>query len=376
MQRPPSLSLPLALAYCALVVYASLYPFSGWHHPHGLWSLAFLSLPWPRWWDRFDVVANLFGYVPLGALVFGAALRRGRRRWRAALVGALLPSMLSLTLELTQNYLPSRVPSALDWALNTAGATLGAALAALADRIGLTLRLRSIRDRWLVAGSAGTQTMLLLWPLGLLFPTPVPLGLGQVWPKVLEVPVALGQWAEGVPWAAQALGALELAQFAPVRLSPPAEAALTAFGLLTPCLLIYTVTRPGWHRLVLALGAAAVGMATTTLATALNFGPQHMLAWLTPTTLPAFAAAIVSAVLAVGVSRRAAVALGLVSVTALLVLSAQAPADPYFAASLQAWEQGRFIRFHGVSQWLGWLWPYALLVHLLRRAGARDEGTR
>ena len=26
--------------------------------------------------------------------------------------------------------------------------------------------------------------------------------------------------------------------------------------------------------------------------------------------------------------------------------------------SLQAWEQGRFIRFHGLAQWVGWLWPY------------------
>jgi hypothetical protein len=218
--------------------------------------------------------------------------------------------------------------------------------------------------------------LLLLWPFGLLFPTPVPLGLGQVWPKVLDAATALGQWAEGAPWAAQGLQALALAQLAPARLSPLAEAALTAFGLLTPCLLIYTVTRPGWRRLVLALGAANVGLATTTLATALNFGPQHMLAWLTPTTLPAFAVAIVLAALAVGVSRRAAAALGLVSVTALLVLSAQAPTDPYFADSLQAWEQGRFIRFHGVSQWLGLLWPFALLAHLLRGVGARDEGIR
>jgi hypothetical protein len=155
-------------------------------------------------------------------------------------------------------------------------------------------------------------------------------------------------------------------------LSPLAEGALTAFGLLAPCLLAYTVTRPGWRRLVLVLGAATLGLATTTLSTALNFGPQHVMAWMTPSTLPAFAAAIVLASLAFRVSRRGAAALGLVSVTALLVLSAQAPTDPYFADSLQAWEQGRFIRFHGVAQWLGWLWPYALLAHLLRSVGARE----
>ena len=46
----------------------------------GLWSLDLLNLPWPRWWDRFDVVANLLGYLPLGALV--------RRRGCAAGAGA------------------------------------------------------------------------------------------------------------------------------------------------------------------------------------------------------------------------------------------------------------------------------------------------
>jgi hypothetical protein len=33
--------------------------------------------------------------------------------------------------------------------------------------------------------------------------------------------------------------------------------------------------------MVLAIGA--IGIATTTLSTALNFGPQHAMAWLTPT---------------------------------------------------------------------------------------------
>jgi hypothetical protein len=53
-------------------------------------------------------------------------------------------------------------------------------------------------------------------------------------------------------------------------------------------------------------------------------------------------------------------------------LVAQAPIDPYYAESLQAWEQGRFIRFHGAAQWVGWLWPYVALVYLLLRVTARE----
>jgi VanZ family protein len=375
-RHQPSSSVPLAVAYAALVVYASLYPLSGWHHPQGLWSLAFLSLPWPRWWDWFDVAANLLGYLPLGALVFVGALRSGRSHMVAGTTALLLASLLSLALELTQNYLPHRVPSALDWVLNTTGAGLGALLAAAADRAGLTLRWQSIRERWFLAGGSGALTLLLLWPFGLLFPAPVPLGLGQLWPRVLDATAALGAWIEGVPWLAGWATTLVQKQVPATRLSPLAEAALTAFGLLAPSLLTFTVARPGWRRLILVLGAAALGLASTTLSTALNFGPQHALAWLTPTTLPAMAVAMLLAALAARAPRRAAAALGLVAATALVVLSAQAPSDPYFADSLQAWEQGRFIRFHGVAQWVGWLWPYAVLVHLLRRVGARDDGLR
>src|SRR6218665_373440 len=168
MRGASSSSVPLAAAYGALVVYASLYPFTGWHHPQGLWSLAFLSLPWPKWWDRFDIVANLLGYLPLGALVYVAVRRSGRRARVAALLAVVLPSLLSLALELLQNYLPQRVPSAADWALNSAGAAIGALLAALADRIRLTLRWQALRDRWFVGPSAGALALLLLWPGGML----------------------------------------------------------------------------------------------------------------------------------------------------------------------------------------------------------------
>ena len=61
----------------------------------------------------------------------------------------------------------------------------------------------------------------------------------------------------------------------------------------------------------------------------------------------------------------------LVALSGLVVLVHGAPTDPYFADSLQGWEQGRFVRFHGVAQWLGWLWPYAAIAWLLVRAGRR-----
>jgi hypothetical protein len=71
---------------------------------------------------------------------------------------------------------------------------------------------------------------------------------------------------------------------------------------------------------------------------------------------------------------RLAAAVGLMVLTALVVVVAQAPDNAYYTQSLQAWSQGRFIRFHGLSRWLGWLWPYAAAGWLLMRVGARNEG--
>ena len=113
--------------------------------------------------------------------------------------------------------------------------------------------------------------------------------------------------------------------------------------------------------------------AATTLSTALNFGPEHAFAWITPGTLAALALGSGLALLLALLPRRVAAGLGLVLLTALAALVAQAPEDPYFAQSLQAWEQGRFIRFHGAAQWVGWLWPYVAMAYLLARLGSRDE---
>ena len=54
------------------------------------------------------------------------------------------------------------------------------------------------------------------------------------------------------------------------------------------------------------------------------------------------------------------------------LLNSAAP-GAYFAQTLQTWEQGRFIRFFGIGQWLGWLWPYAALVYVLVRAVRRER---
>jgi hypothetical protein len=256
-----------------------------------------------------------------------------------------------------------------DWALNSAGAAAGAALAALLQSLGLLQRWQALRERWFVHDSAGGLSLLALWPIALLFPTPVPLGLGHLANPLRDAMAAL--FAD-VPWGRGFVDLLRGATLGAQPLPPLTEALVQLLGLLAPCLVAFSVTRRGWRRALLVAGLLLLGVLATALSTAMSFGPANALAWLTPQTLPALA---LGAALAMGcalLGARAAAGLGLAVLGALVVLVNQGPLDPYFAASLQSWEQGRFIRFHGLALWIGWLWPYAAMTWLLGRLGRAD----
>ena len=363
-----SSAVPLGLAWAALIVYASLFPFAGWRWPPGVSPWALLPLPWPRYFIPFDITSNLLAYAPLGLLVCLAWLRHGGSVL-AALASALAAgAALSYALELTQHLLPQRVPSLLDWVLNTGGALLGALLAVLAQALGLLRWWQSVRSRWLERGNGGALALLVLWPVGLLFPTPVPLGVGQVG-EVLRS--GLLELLADVPWAEPAANWLDAAAVTSQPLSPASEGLAVMLGLLAPCLLAFAAARPGWRRAGLVAGALVVAVAATTLSTVLSFGPDHALAWRTPVTGWAMTGAALLALAGLWLGPRMAGALALVALTGLVVLVHLAPTDPYFADSLQGWEQGQFVRFHGLALWVGWLWPYAAIAWLLARLGER-----
>ena len=257
------------------------------------------------------------------------------------------------------------VPSAPDWVMNTSGALLGAMLAWLMDSMGWTARWRWLHDRWLEQGGAGAAALLLLWPVALLFPSPLPFGLGQIGGRLRGLAI---DSVDGVPWAEPVMQWLRSAVVV-LPASAGLELAVAVLGLLAPCLLAYSASVSTWRRGCLVLGALAVAAASVTLSTALNFGPEHALAWRTPVVTMAMLTVAVVAAALIWIGPRVANGLTLVALTGLVVLVHQAPADPYFAQSLQAWEQGTFIRFHGLAQWVGWLWPYAAMAWLLGRAG-------
>lgn len=355
---------PLALLYAALVVYASLYPFADWRD-QGIAPWEFLLAPVARYWTGFDVGVNVAGYVPLGGLLTLGALRTERSR-HPVLMPVLGVALLSLLMESLQSYLPVRVPSREDFLLNTLGGAMGATTALLLEKFGAIDRWSRIRARWFVPQSRGGLVLLALWPAALLFPASVPLGLGQVLERLQQ---ALAEALADSPY----LGWLPpLPDAGRVALVPSAEMLCVALGLLIPCLLGFCIIRVlvrRWIFVALTLLAAVV---VSALSAALSWGPAHAWAWL---DLPAEMGLMVGTLLALGFAFmpwRGSAALALVALGVYLSLLNQAPESPYFAQTLQDWEQGRFIRFHGLAQWLGWLWPYGVMLYLLSLVGRRS----
>jgi len=354
---------PLALFMAALIVYASLYPFSDWRD-QGVQAWAFLLAPLPKYWTGFDVISNLLGYAPLGFLLTLSALRTGRGR-HGVLMATLACALLSLFMESLQSFLPSRVASNLDLALNVAGAWVGAASALLLERWGALARWSRFRARWFVREARGALVLLALWPAALLFPPAVPFGLGQV---LERLETALGSALRGTPF----LDWLPMRALEMQPLVPMAEMLCVILGALAPCLLGYTVIRQTWQRALFLIAFYSAGTLASALSAALSYGPAHAWGWL---SAPVLAGLAISAGLALGLiflPRRGCAALSLLALAVGLSVLNQAPTSAYFAQTLQTWEQGRFIRFHGLAQWLGWIWPYAALLYVLRRVSGRD----
>jgi VanZ family protein len=364
MQPHRSSATLLALVFALLIVYATLYPFEGWRD-QGIAPFFFLDAPWPRYWSRFDIVANFLGYMPLGFLATLALLRTSLLP-QPALIAALGCALLSLVLEALQSYLPLRVPQLSDLLLNSAGALVGAISAVALERLGVIDHWSRFRARWFVREARAPLVLLALWPAALLFPPAVPLALGQVRERLHEFGYAVVQ---DTPFSTliDPPGAYLM------PMSNLGELVCVALGYLIPCLLACAVTL-GWHRrLVLCVLGAGISLAASSLSAALSYSPEHAWGWLSVAAQVGLAVGLTAAVLCIALPRKLCVGLLVAALVWQLSLVNSVPETPYFAQTLQSWEQGRFIRFHGLAQWLGWLWPYAALLTALLSLGRSER---
>ena len=351
-------SWPLSLVYMGLIVYASLYPFVDWRD-QGNAPWAYLTAPLPIYWTGFDVASNVLGYAPLGFLLALSALRTGRGG-KAVLWATLSAGGLSMFLEALQSYLPARVPSNVDLALNTGGAWLGAVTATTLEKMGAIDHWSRFRARWFVPEARGALVLLALWPVALLFPAAVPLGLGQVFERVEAALAELLMGTRFLEW-------LPVRDLELQPLVPGAEMVCVTLGALIPCLLGFSVIPAASRRAVFALVVLAVGIAVTALSAALSYGPSHTWAWFSLPVQVGIGVALTLTLVLVNVPSRVSAALMLLALGVYLSVLNQAPTSAYFAHTLHTWGQGRFIRFHGLGQWLGWFWPYMALLYVLTR---------
>jgi hypothetical protein len=113
----------------------------------------------------------------------------------------------------------------------------------------------------------------------------------------------------------------------------------------------------------------------------LSFGPAQALVWVRPPVMWGGAAGGLGGLLLLLAPRRACAAAALLALVLMLSMLNQSSSDAYLAVTLQTWEQGRFMRFHGLAQWVGWIWPYGALLYVFFRVSrpwghSGPEGSR
>ncbi|WP_150428397.1 VanZ family protein [Dechloromonas sp. CZR5] len=332
----------LALAWCGLVIYGSLHPFSGWRDT-GVSPIAFLEGGWPRYWTTFDLAANVAVYLPLGFFLT-LALSRLPGRFTAPVIATLLAAGVSFGLETLQTWLPSRVPSNLDLACNSLGGLFGALWAkAVGPRI--FARVVALEHR-LIAPIPHAElglTLLGLWLLVPLSPETLLFGAGDV--------RQLFGLTGAVPFAAESFVMI--------------EASITAFNAVAVGLIVRMLSA----RLAVAYAVVPLflllSLVVATLATAILVSPADAFSWQTQGSrlgLMAGAAILAIAIALPPTPRLMIAALSLMAGTVLVNL---APPNPYSAAALATWRQGHFLNFNGLTRLVATAWPFLTLPFLV-----------
>lgn len=343
----------LALAYLALVVYASLYPFGGWRVPND--DVAkFLFGGWPSYVIASDVVVNILAYIPLGLLLTLSAMGR-LPRWAATLLGVMLGMALSLGIEFAQAYVPSRISSNVDVLCNSCGALWGAIAAnAWGERWLLSGELHRLRERHFRPGARTDVgfVLLALWLLTQLNADIWLFGNGDV-RQLFGLHFGLRYSADGYLLLETGVAALNFAGIAFLiqglaRSLAAAATALTA--LILSALALKTV----------------VSMAL--------FIPGNPGLWLTPGSVLGLAAGVMLWLPFARSTPRRALRAAALCLGAGAVLVNLAPENPYLVAALKILQRGHLLPFNAMVSLLSTCWPALALIWLglPSRGGAED----
>jgi VanZ family protein len=266
----------LVLVFVVLIVYGSLYPFSGWSEPPApLFSFLFASAARV---EKADLVQNVLAYMPFG-LFMVAWLMRSTRFGVALLTAAVAGGVLSLAMEAIQQFLPSRDASRIDLVLNIGGSVAGGLLASLLR--GHTLggpRLVALRAHWLRSGTLPNLGLaaLALWVLSQTSPLVPTLDIGQVRHglallyRSLREPGSM-QLAQLLSYACYLAGLGLLAR----SVTREGKPALLMFASLLACVLLLKIVVEGRQLSLEAVGGALAACLFLLLA-----GRLRQVAWM------------------------------------------------------------------------------------------------
>lgn len=350
-QRASPLARGALLAYTVLVAYAGLAPWSGWRDL-GIGPWAFLTSPVPRHVTAFDLIVNVVGYLPLGALLV-LALHPRLRGLAALAVAALAALLLAGTIEALQTYLPRRVPSNIDLATNTAGALLGALLTlpfaeSLIDRG----RLAQLRARWFTREASALLVVLALWPAAQTAPAPMLFANGLL----IDGAQVLAGWGLTDPLQiAAAFGAAEFVL---------AEAVIVVAALLAAGLALAATLQPAAPRTALLLAFIGAALLARGFAYATAFGPEQAFVWLTPGAIGGLCLGTLVLLVAAQGRPRAIYGAAWLAVLVWLLAVNLVPENPYHVDWLTGHRPGRLAHFRAVAIWLADAWPLLLLAAL------------
>lgn len=360
-QTAPNYRSPLLMtclgAWMFLIGYASLYPFSGWRNP-GLSPWDFFFGGFAKYWTWFDVIANIIGYIPLGLLVV-LALYPKIRSLAACLLALLAGALISAGLEAAQTFLPTRVSSLLDWLTNLGGTGIGAVLGTMVAAPWLARsQLNELQQRWFVPEASFGLIVLGLWPLAQIYPQGYLFGHGQWLPIIsdwlsdlMEAPFDLGNW-------------LRAGRDISVQQYWLAETLITACGFTGAMLALLCILRKTAPQIGLLVALIGAALLLKSLACALFFTPEHALVWFTP---GAQGGCLIGLIMLSGLIHARPVAQRRLAALTLLLsvaITNLIPQNPYFAATLQTWVQGKFLNFNGAAQFLSLCWPFLALWFL------------
>lgn len=351
--RESRLAHALAVFYAAAIAYASLQPFGDWMTP--LPGTPFWLTQWSARTPRFDVLANVLTYVPLG--LFIALIPRGMTRLGRVLAAVIAGAAVSFAMETLQWHMPPRHAASLDFVANTIGAGVGGVLGAAYARSMLRTLVHEARRRLVLPGTMGDVGMALLamWLVAQLNPAIAPFSV------TFDPEPLIARAANARP--------META----VMLI---EAAQSAFQLLGVGLFVALLVREREDAGGAVLMLVGVALLVKGAAALLLLKPAVFETWFSPGALLGVAVGALSMIPAMVLPRPVQVTLCAIALLSSLLTPLLAP-DLMFASpplTLFNWRYGHLLNFNGLTRIVLAGWPLAASVWLFALAGRPGWG--